>query len=216
MKNRTEIPHIVFSRFVSGIVCTLMGLILVLSRVRLHVRGLDKLPEGRFLLVQNHRSGYDPIVTGWALRKTELAFICKPQILDLPVVGPILKRAGALAIDRENDREALRTILAAADLLKRNIASIGIYPEGTRNRSSGLLPFRNGAFKIAQKAGVPIVITSVRGTDDVRRRFPWKRSDVYLNICAVLDASDVCMMKTQEIGSYVKGTLISHSGADSA
>jgi len=192
------------SGFFAGLVSFGMGAILGLSSVRLHVSGMEKLPGGRFLLVQNHRSNFDPIVTGWALRKQQLVFISKPQNFKLPVVGPILHRAGHIAIDRENDRAALRTILAAADLLKRDVENIGIYPEGTRNPGEELLPFRSGAFKIAQKADVPIVVTAVRGTDEVQRNAPWKVTDVYLDICTVLDAEAIHSMTTAEIGEEVR------------
>ena len=194
-----------------GIVTYGMGVILALSSIRLHVTGMEKLPEGRFLLVQNHRSNYDPIVTGWALRKSELAFVSKPQNLHLPVAGRILHKAGHLAIDRENDRAALRTILTAADLLRRNVTSICVYPEGTRNPSAELLPFRTGAFKIAQKAGVPIVVSVIRGTDEVHKHFPWKHTDVFLDVLTVLDAETVRSKKTVEIGDEVKAWISSAS-----
>lgn len=197
-------PQTERSPFFCGIVTSGMGVILGLSRIRLHVTGLEKLPEGRFLLVQNHRSNYDPIVTGWALRRYQLTFISKPQNLHLPVAGRILHKAGHLAIDRENDRAALRTILAAADLLRRGVTSIGVYPEGTRNPTAELLPLRTGAFKIAQKAHVPIVVTYIRGTDEVHKRVPWKATDVFLDIRTVLDAETVQCMKTAEIGEEVK------------
>jgi len=206
-----EKPKTGRSRFFGGIVTYAMGAILAFSSIRLHVTGMEKLPQGRFLLVQNHRSNYDPIVTGWALRKKELVFISKPQNLRLPMVGRILHEAGYLAIDRENDRAALRTILTAADFLQRDAASIAVYPEGTRNTAAELLPFRSGAFKIAQKAHVPIVVTVIRGTDTVRRHAPWKPTDVYLDICAVLDDETVQQMKTGEIGDEVRSWIISAS-----
>ena len=197
------------SPFFCRIVTVAMGLLTALGRIRLHVSGMEKLPQGRFLLVQNHRSSFDPIVTGWALRKSELLFITKPENLCIPVAGRILYKAGHLAIDRENDRAALHTILQAAELLRGDTASICIYPEGTRNTAAELLPFRSGAFKIAQKAGAPIVVTAIRGTDEVHKRFPWKHTDVYLDILTVLDADAVQSMKTSEIGDEVRKWITS-------
>ena len=202
-------PQPVPSRFFHGLTGYALGLITTLFRIRLHVSGTELLPEGRWLLVCNHRSSFDPIVTGWALRDKKLAFISKPENLQIPIAGQILHKAGYLPIDRENDRAALRTILAASERMKAGSVSYGIYPEGTRHAEEEMLPFRNGAFKIAQKAGTPIVIAAVRGTDDVKKNAPWRATDVYLDVCRVLDAETVCKAKTAEIGEEVRRCIIS-------
>ena len=194
--------------FYSGMVTYVMGLLTTLGRVRLHVSGLEKLPAGRWLLAGNHRSGFDPIVTGWALRKHGIVFISKTENMKLPAVGQFLHKAGFMGIDRENDRAALRTILAAAAYLKEDVASVGAYPEGTRNRGEGLLPFRDGVFKIAQKAHAPIVAAAIRGSEQIMRRAPWRATDVYLDICGVMDAETVQQHKTHEIGEVVGAWIL--------
>ena len=186
-----------------------LGVLTALSRIRLHVSGMEQLPAGRWLLVSNHRSNYDPIVTGWVFRHCGLAFVSKPENLHRPIVGKLVHKVGYLPIDRENDRAALRTVLTAAERIRAGNMSYCIYPEGTRNPTAEMLPFRCGAFKIAQKAGVPIVILSVRGTDDVQKNFPWRATDVYLDVCGVLDADTVKADKTTEIGEVVRQCIIS-------
>ena len=189
--------------FYSAVVTYVMGLLTALGRVRLHVSGTERIPEGRWLLVGNHRSAFDPIVTGWVLRKHGVVFISKPENMRIPAVGKFLYKAGFLAIDQENDRAALRTILAAADYLKQDITSVAVYPEGTRNHGAGMLPFRNGVFKIAQKARVSVVVAAIRGSEQITRRAPWRTTDVYLDICGVMDAESVQQYKTHEIGEVV-------------
>ena len=201
-------PQPVPAPFYSALVRYVMGLLTTVGRVRVHLRGAETLPAGRYLLVGNHRSAFDPIVTGWVLREQGLVFISKPENFRIPVVGRIIHKAWFLSIDRENDRAALRTILAAVQLLKQDVASVAIYPEGTRNRGEGLLPLHNGAFKIAQKAGTPIAVVAVRGTERIARRAPWRTTDVYLDVCGVLDAETVHQSKTQEIGEVVKEWII--------
>ena len=194
--------------FFRATVTYIMGLLTALARIRLHVTGTERLPEGRWLLVGNHRSAFDPIVTGWALRRCGIVFISKPENLRIPIVGQFVHKAGFLGIDRDNDRAALRTILSAAELLKNDYASVAVYPEGTRNREAGLLPFRNGVFKIAQKAKVPVAVAAIRGTEQIARRFPWRATDVYLDICGVMDAQTVLASKTHEIGEVVQAWII--------
>lgn len=178
------------------------------ARVRIHCTGEETLPEGRFFLVSNHRSAYDPITTVWALRKRALSIVTKPENLRIPLAGPMIYRCGFLPINREDPREAMKTINAAAKLIQNNVASVGIYPEGTRNKTpeAGLLPFHNGVFKIAQKANVPVVVVSVTGTENIRRNFPWKHTDVYLRVCEVIPAEEV-RGGTAAVSERVRGIL---------
>lgn len=171
--------------------------------VRTHVRGMEKLPEaGRFLLVCNHRSMFDPIVLTRALRRFNISFVSKPANMNMPVLGRIGYGAGCLAIDRENDRKALTTILTAADYLKRDLCSMAIYPEGTRSKTGQLLPFHPGSFKIAQKANVPLIISSVSGTEKVGKNVLRRPTDVYLDILEVIPAEKVKAMSTRELAEY--------------
>ena len=157
------------SAFCGAMVNYVMALLVATARIRVHVDGMEKVPAGRFLVVCNHRSNFDPLVLGWVLRRHEVAFISKPENFKILAVGRFLHQACFLSIDRENDRAALKTILAAIDLIKRDVVSIGIFPEGTRHAGAELLPFRNGAFKVAQRAGCPVLIAALTGTDEVRR-----------------------------------------------
>ena len=206
-------PQERYAPFYNANVTFVMGLVPAFFRVRIHAEGTGRIPEGRWLLVSNHRSGFDPLVTGWVLRRTRLAFITKPAIQQLPVVGPFIHKACFLGIDRENDRAALKTILQAIRLVKEGIISIGIYPEGTRNTGGGLLPFRNGAFKIAQKAKSPIVVTAVRGTEQILKNFPWRPTDVYVQFLSVMDAETVSGITTAEIGEQARKLILSSTEA---
>lgn len=171
--------------------------------VRIHIRGAEKLPEaGRFLLVSNHRSMFDPIVLTRALHHLNVSFVSKPSNLQMPVLGRIGYGAGCLAIDRENDRKALTTILTAADYLKRDLCSMAIYPEGTRSKTGQLLPFHPGSFKIAQKANAPLIISSVSGTEKVGKNVLRRPTDVYLDILEVIPAEKVKAMSTRELAEY--------------
>ena len=185
-----------------------LGLLCAYSGIRPHIRGLEKLPEdGRFFLVCNHRSFFDPCVTIDRLRRWNIAFISKPSNLQLPLIGRIGHAAGYLSIDRENNREALKTILQAADYLKRGLCSMAVYPEGTRSRTEEMLPFHAGCFKVAQRADVPLVVAAIRGTEKVRKNFPFKKTDVVLDILEVLDPERVKAMSTNELSDYSRALM---------
>lgn len=200
-------PQERYQGFYWRIMYRVMMLIMFFCRIRVRVSGLEKLPEGRFLLVGNHSSNFDPIITGYALKDYRLAFVSKPQNFKIPLVGGVVHKCCFLPIDRENDRAALKTILDAAAKLKSGLVSFCVYPEGTRDHGSELLPFRNGAFKIAQKAKVPIVTAALKNADTIWKNWPFKRSAVRLEILEVMDTDTVAALKTAEIGEHVRALL---------
>lgn len=169
--------------------------------------GEEKLPEGRFLYVCNHRSIFDPLtVFGW-LGAHEISFVAKPSLFRFPPMSHLLHAGGHMAIDRDNARAAMTTIQTAADYLKNDMCSIGIYPEGTRSRTDELLPFRAGAFKIAQKAHVPVVVAAVRGSGHaVRGLFLWRRV-MQTDILEVIDADTVKAMSTKELSARCEAEI---------
>ena len=183
--------------------------VLTLSNVRMVVEGKELLPEGRFLLVCNHRSNFDPFVTWIPLLQYDLAFISKPENFKIPILGRLLYPLCFLPLDRDNAKNAVQTINKASSLLKTDAASIAIYPEGTRNKTDAtLLPFHNGAFKIAQKADVPIVVTVLTGTRQISKNAPFRRSTTTLKILRVLSAEEVKSMRSAEIGDLVEALML--------
>ena len=108
-----------------------------------------------------------------------------------------------MAIDRENPKNAMKTILKAAELLKRDAVSVAVYPEGTRSKTCELLPFHNGVFKIAQRAEVPIVVVAVRGTENIHKNYIRHRSDVWIDIIDVLSAEEIKGSRSKDIGDRV-------------
>ncbi len=177
--------------------------------VRTKVYGLEKVPKkGRFLLICNHRSLFDPLIIMKYLKDFQMAFVGKPSALALPVVGKIGYGAGCLPIDRENDREALKTVLTASDYIKKDFCSMAIFPEGTRNKTEDtLLPFRPGAIKIAQKAGVPVVVAALHGTGSIGKNMFKRFTDTELHILDVIPTEKVKESSTRELADYSSGLI---------
>ena len=178
--------------------------------LRVHITGEELLPaDTRYLFVSNHRSNMDPIIIMDRLSAQQIAFVSKPENLKIPMIGPFIRQCCFLPIDRENARNAVATINAAADYLKNDVVSIGIYPEGTRSKSVRMGEFHAGSFKIAQKAGVPLVVATVSGTEKVSKRV-LKGTQVYVDIIAVIPPEEVCAEKTVELAGRVKAMMAEH------
>ena len=179
-----------------------------IARIKLHVTGKELLPDGRFLMVSNHRSKFDPILSWLVFGDRQLSFISKPEHFKVPIYGRIIHRLCFMAIDRENPRNAVKTINRAVDLINRDVASVAVYPEGTRNYGEGLLPFHNAMFKIAQKANVPLVVVTVKNTYDMQKNFPLHRSHIYIDVLKVYKADEIKKIKTAVLGDEVREFML--------
>ena len=181
---------------------------MIILRVKLHVSGMDNVPkDSRFLLVGNHISNYDPIVTWLVLKDRDLAFISKPENFKVPFWGTMIRKCGFMGIDRENPKNAVRTINLAAEKLKADNVSVGVYPEGTRCRQPEMLPFHTGVFRIAQKADVPIVVAAVRGTELIHKNYIRRRTHVYVDFVDVIPKEEVHKMTTAELSDRARRSL---------
>lgn len=170
--------------------------------------GRDQIPAGeKLLFVGNHISNYDPILTWHVFRQFQIAFISKPENFKIPFFGPYIHRCRFLKIDRQDPRKAIVTIRKAAQMLSCEGYAIGVYPEGTRSKDGKLLPFHNGVFKIAQRAGASVVVLAIAGTEQIYRNTPFRATDVSLDVRTVIPAEKVQSMKTEEIGSAVRVLL---------
>ena len=208
-----EKPQKTVNRLYMNVLKGSMGIVCAGCRVKVHMTGEEKIPDGKFLLVGNHTSNFDPLITIWMLRKHDFAFVSKPENLKLPIFGKFMHKCCFLSLDRDNDRAALRTILDAAELIRSDTMCVAIYPEGTRNHGQGLLPFKNGAFKIAQKAKAPIVVLHVKNMEKIAKNAPLKRTDVYMDILDVIPAETVAALKTNELGDMIRERMLAAENA---
>ena len=181
-----------------------------LGGVRIHTAGLEKLPRtGRFMLVCNHAFAFDPLIFYAVMPQAELAFLAKKELFSIFAVAPIMRKVLCLPLDRDNDREALKAILKAIQFIREDKASIAVFPEGGTNRTEAeLLPFRNGAFKIAQKTQVPIVVCSLVNSRAIRDNMFRRRTDVYLDVLDVVAPDALAELRTAEIGDEVHAILL--------
>ena len=130
------------------------------------------------------------------------------DILNMPVVGRYAYICRYPFIDRENNRQALKTVLRAVDILKEERTAVGIFPEGTRNKTAEpLLPLHPGSFSIAKRANVPIVVALNRGTEKAIKQFLWHGTKVSFTVLDVLSPERIAALSTQEIADLVRETL---------
>ena len=182
---------------------------MVLMRIKITIKGAEMLPKDeRFLLVSNHRSNFDPLITWHALSKYDLAFISKPENFKIPFFGKIIRKCCFMAIDRHDPRKALVTKERAARLIKSGEVSVAVYPEGTRSKTGELLPFHNGIFNIAKEADCPIYVMVHKGTADVKKNYPLHRSKVSIEIVDCIPLEDVRKTRPHDLGERAREAML--------
>ena len=118
-------------------------------------------PRRPYVAVSNHESYADIFLIShlpW-----EMKWLSKDTIFRIPVMGWMMSMAGDVRVTRGDRNSAVQALAGCRDRLAKRV-SVMIFPEGTRSRNGELLPFKDGAFRLAVEAGVPILPIVVAGT----------------------------------------------------
>ena len=131
----------------------------------MRVYGRDRVPrEGGVVLALNHFSWLDPLVFGTASPRT-IYFMAKKELYRVRALGAIIRALGAFSVRRgESDREAVRMMRG----LVADGHAIGLFVEGTRQRSGVPGEVKSGASMAAIQEGAPVVVGAVHGTQSWR------------------------------------------------
>lgn len=189
------------SKFYNWVFVLWYRYMMIAGRLRVHVSGYEKVPLAqRFLLVSNHCSKFDNFIQCAVLKKTQLAYVSKPENFKIPIGRRFMRRGLYLPIARDNAREGLKTILKAIDYITADKVSVGIFPEGSRGVE--LQEFKPGSFKIAEKTRCPVVVCCMKGTGNIHVNWPWRKTDVYMDILEVIEPSVWDKKNTVEVSQY--------------
>ena len=206
------------SKFYRWLASLLVEAALPILQMRVHTKGLEKTPkEGRFMLVCNHLNDLDPVTLLHFFRDSQLAFISKRENTTMFLVGKLMHKLLCQLVNRENNREALKTILKCIQIIKEDKASIAVFPEGYTSRDHKFHKFRSGVFKIAQKAKVPIVVCTITDTYKVfHNALRLKPTDVHLHVVAVIQPEEYAGITTVELGERIHAMMAEDLGPDYA
>ena len=201
-------------RFYRSVMYVYIEALIRLVRVRLHTKGLEKTPKtGRFLLVCNHLCVADPGIVLHCFQKSQLAFLTKKENYRLPFIGAFMHKILCQPIDRENDRQALKSIIKCIQLIREDKVSVCAFPEGYTSKDGKLHPFRAGVFKIAQKTNVPIVVCTIQGTRELFRNLRHLRhTEVELQLVEVVPPEAYAGLNTVELGERIYEKMIGDLG----
>lgn len=141
--------------------------------IELIQRGLEHAPTpNNSVYISNHQSVYDFVTSPGMLRPRTVS-LGKKELIWVPFFGQLYWITGNILIDRQDKSKARDTIKQVAEAIHQRDLSVWAYPEGTRSKGRGLLPFKTGAFRMAIEAGVPItpmVVSTTHSKINLNRR----------------------------------------------
>ena len=130
---------------------------------RIHVHGVEHVRRGRpYVYMANHASLIDTPAL-FAYLPYQFRIMAKKSLFNVPFMGWHLRTAGHFPIDHGNPRKTAISLRRVIEGVKGG-RSLAVFPEGRRTDDGQLQAFQAGAFKIALRAGVPIVPVTIRGT----------------------------------------------------
>lgn len=193
------------SRFASFVVHEMTFQFLVFSLVKVKKEGMERLPKKPALYIFNHSSSFDAIVYLASRKLFRHIFISKPENVDVPFIGPWVKRAGFISISRSDPIKAAHSFMRASNLLKKGY-SIAVSPEGTRSQTGHLLDFHAAAFEPAYLAKCPIVIIAMQNNASIHDRL-FRFTTVHLDLVDVLPYESFKNKKAAEVSEIAKKKL---------
>ena len=184
--------------------------ILWITGAKVTVIGEENVPKDTpVLYIGNHRSYFDILLT-YSRCPIRTGYIAKKEMEKVPLLSIWMRFLYCLFLDRENPKEGLKTILKAIEYIKKGI-SICIFPEGTRNSGEelSLLPFKDGAFKVATKTGCAIVPISMNNTCEIfEAHFPKiRKTHIILEYGKPIYPDELDKDTKKHIGEYVRNII---------
>ncbi len=123
------------------------------------------------VVVSNHESNADPFLVSFL--PWEMKWLGKASLFRIPVVGWMMRMAGDIPVKRGDSDSAREAMGVCARWLARGMP-VMLFPEGTRSKDGQLLPFKDGAFRLAIETGADLLPVAVSGTRTALPKHSWK------------------------------------------
>lgn len=182
--------------------------LLRLAGAKVTVQGLENIPEGAAVFVSNHQGLFDiPTLLGYLDKPHGL--IAKKEAEKIPMISTWMRYLGCIFLDRENARSAMSSLREGTELLKQGY-SITIFPEGTRSRGDEMGEFKNGAFKMAEKAKVPLIPVRISGTYRLMEaNHMWiKPAEVTLTVLPPIPTDALSREELKALGATIRAEIV--------
>lgn len=164
-------------------------------------------PRRPYVVVSNHESFADILLIShlpW-----EMKWLSKAELFRIPVMGWLMRLAGDIPVKRGFGPSAVEAMARCREVLGRRV-SVMIFPEGTRSTTSELLPFKDGAFRLAIDAGVPILPLALHGTSTALPKHDWRfaRSTAVVAVLSPVETAGLTPADVPELKAKVRALIV--------
>ncbi|MDS1029128.1 lysophospholipid acyltransferase family protein [Bacillota bacterium LX-D] len=181
-----------------------------LTGSKVTVTGAENIPsQGSVVFISNHQGNFDiPILLGFIDKPK--AFIAKKELKKMPFISSWMRYMNCIFMDRSSARAGLKAIQEGIAVLRKGY-SLVIFPEGTRSRGNQIGEFKPGSFKLALKAGVPIVPVTIKGSYNIMETNGWmiKPANVQVIISEPVSITNLSKEETDRLPEKVKNIIAS-------
>ena len=132
---------------------------------RLRSYGSERIPRsGGLVVAVNHFNWIDISCVGWACKRN-LYYLAKVEAHEVPGLGQLIRSFGTISVRRgESDRDAVRRMREVV----HDGNALGVFVEGTRQRSGVPGHVQPGAAMVAMQENVPVICAAIHGSQDWR------------------------------------------------
>lgn len=172
------------------------------------IRGRSRFARGGvYVIVSNHQSLVD-ILAAFRLF-LPFKWVAKAELFSIPVIGWNMRLNRYIPIQR-GDRRSAEEMLSAAERALRAGFSVYLFPEGTRSPTNDLRRFKTGAFRLAQRAGVPILPIAISGSRDALPKHSVVlrgKHRISLKLLEPISVERVQQLSTEALAAEVRGRI---------
>ncbi|ALB69463.1 1-acylglycerol-3-phosphate O-acyltransferase [Cronobacter muytjensii] len=158
---------------------------------------------GNAIYIANHQNNFD-MVTASNIVQPPTVTVGKKSLVWIPFFGQLYWLTGNLLIDRNNRSKAHGTIAEVVNQFRKRDISIWMFPEGTRSRGRGLMPFKTGAFHAAIAAGVPIIPVCVSNTHGKIKLNRWNNGLAIVEMLPPVDTQGWGKEQVRELAAHCR------------
>ncbi|PTP82642.1 1-acyl-sn-glycerol-3-phosphate acyltransferase [Vibrio splendidus] len=162
----------------------------------------DAYSRGQHVYVANHQNSWDLFTISSAVTP-KVVTVGKKSLAWMPLFGQLYWLTGNILIDRANRSKAVGTIDQVVTSLKESDVSVWMFPEGTRSRGRGLLPFKTGAFHAAVGAGLPIIPIVCSSTGGVKLN-RWNNGHVIVEMLPPISTEDYDKSNVRQLANLAR------------
>ncbi len=164
-------------------------------------------PRRPYVVVANHESFADILLIShlpW-----EMKWLSKAELFRVPILGWMMQLAGDVPVKRGFGPSAIEAMARCREILRQRI-SVMIFHEGTRSPTADLLPFKDGAFRLAIEAGVPILPLAVSGTGPAMPKHDWRfgRSAATVQVLEPVETAGLGVEHVPELREQVRRMIV--------